>query len=673
MPLAQVTRAERFALHLTPSQEQELQRGVGAARWAFNHAHALTLAYQTAYDERVLAHVLRRADVDEVEQLHQAHTKPQRQKLFLEARRLVRQENQLRVAELKLIDEHRRRVTHKGKPALDPGPIPEGTSGMAKELYERRRYLAGLQQSNPTLYVQERKQELAKVRPRVLTAKRALAEAGAYQPTSFDVSAWWRQTRDKPADEGGSPWWTDLPTPLMFVCGFDRAERAWKNWSDSLSGKRSGPKMGMPRFKKKVTAPKTVSLPNPGRNLIACDGYRTLKVSGLGGIRLHKSAKRIARRIHKQQAEITSVTFRQEGHRWYASVLCTVTQDVPVLWRHQLPEGATNRDYPNGQRDYLNPFEAQAALTQLGGTVEQMGTPRRTVRAGLARASRKQSHELLAVDLGSQPLAVLSAPLDPADPSSGEIAAAKPLHAAAHRLTKAHRKFSRTKRGSKRRRKAAAAIAREHHLVAEQRATHLHHVSKLLATNTQAIAYETFDLTKLTASAKGTLESPGHNVALKSTFNRHLLDAGIGELRRQLSYKTRWYGSVQIPLDQGEPTATKCSRCGERNPSSTPGKQRFTCDACGLSVSRRTNAARSIYRAARTAVSAVTTLVAPGRGDTQNARGGRGTSSSETVPGPRPSKRPPPRRVEDLPHQGQATPARKGPAVRTQPQHPQRE
>ncbi|MEU2517118.1 zinc ribbon domain-containing protein, partial [Streptomyces syringium] len=64
---------------------------------------------------------------------------------------------------------------------------------------------------------------------------------------------------------------------------------------------------------------------------------------------------------------------------------------------------------------------------------------------------------------------------------------------------------------------------------------------------------------------------------VKSRFNRHLLDSGLGELRRQLEYKTSWYGSHLIVLDKGEPTASKCSKCRERNPNSKPSDKRFTC------------------------------------------------------------------------------------------------
>ncbi|MEU2517112.1 RNA-guided endonuclease InsQ/TnpB family protein, partial [Streptomyces syringium] len=304
-------------------------------------------------------------------------------------------------------------------------------------------------------------------------------------------------------------------------------------------------------------------LPNAARSVVFLDTVRRLRLAGVGEFRLAQSARPLLRLLSRGKAEITSVTVVRGGHRWYASLVCKVQQRVPSR-----------------------------------------------------PTARQRAAGLLAVDLGSQPLAVLSAPLDSADPASAVIPSMKPWHADRDRLTRAQRKLSRTRRGSKRRRKAARQVGRIHHLIAERRASYLHGVSKRLAAGAQYIAIEDLDLVGLTASAKGTLETPGTNVKVKARFNRHLLDSGLGELRRQLAYKTLWYGSSLVVLERGEPTASKCSKCGKRNPSSKPSDQRFTCLHCGHDVSRRENSVRSIYQAARRQL---TTSVAPGTEETQNA------------------------------------------------------
>lgn len=49
---------------------------------------------------------------------------------------------------------------------------------------------------------------------------------------------------------------------------------------------------------------------------------------------------------------------------------------------------------------------------------------------------------------------------------------------------------------------------------------------------------------RMTQSPCGTVDKPGRRVQQKAGLNRAILDAAPGELHRQLTYKTRWYGSV---------------------------------------------------------------------------------------------------------------------------------
>ncbi|MGW1616094.1 transposase [Streptomyces sp. NPDC002285] len=119
-----------------------------------------------------------------------------------------------------------------------------------------------------------------------------------------------------------------------------------------------------------------------------------------------------------------------------------------------------------------------------------------------ARPGRQDASGPVAVDLGSQPLAWLSAPLDPTDPTTKVIAAARPYHADQNRLAKAQRALSRTQRGSKRRRAAARRVGRIYAKMAERRGSHLHHVSKRLATRAAQVTIEDLDLVGMTASAQ---------------------------------------------------------------------------------------------------------------------------------------------------------------------------
>ncbi|MEU2517138.1 RNA-guided endonuclease InsQ/TnpB family protein, partial [Streptomyces syringium] len=379
--------------------------------------------------------------------------KSERRALYAEAKQRVKAENSAWCADLAVWDEHRRLVVHKGKPLLDPGPVAgEDASDLARRLYARRRFLVALQVSDPVEYAAEKKAELARMRPRVLALKEEVAARGAYRPGAYDIQAMRMTRRDLPGEEGGCPWWPEVARGA-FLCGFDRADKAWKNWMTSAADTCKGVRMGMPRFKKKGKATDSFTLANPARSVIHLDSTRRLRLAGVGSF---QSAKPLWRLLAKGKAEITSVTVKRGGHRWYASLVCTVQQYIP---------------------DRLT--------------------------------SRQRTAGLIAADLGSQPLAVLSAPLDPADPHSNTIAAAKPYHTAERQLLRAQRALSRTQRGSKNRRKAARKLGKLHHQIAQRRQSHLHTVSKSLVTHAAVIAIGHLDLPRLTASARGTLEMPG--------------------------------------------------------------------------------------------------------------------------------------------------------------------
>jgi putative transposase len=79
-------------------------------------------------------------------------------------------------------------------------------------------------------------------------------------------------------------------------------------------------------------------------------------------------------------------------------------------------------------------------------------------------------------------------------------------------------------------------------------------------------------------------------------LNRALADAGLAELRRQLGYKTGWYGSCLIVADRWYPSSKTCSACGGRKPSLTLAERTWTCHGCGAVHDRDVNAAINLAR-----------------------------------------------------------------------------
>ncbi|MEV4764849.1 RNA-guided endonuclease TnpB family protein [Micromonospora chokoriensis] len=593
MPQAEVLRAYRFALDPTGVQRAQLARYAGACRWAYNYAVAkMNQSYQEWAARRATYLDAGLSDA--------------------EAKAQLKADSVDLIERIKVWDYHRKSLMSRVAGKQPPSARQPSTG--QETLYGR---LAAARMD--AARTGSERQLLAKARTMVNALKAEAISAGYRTPTAADTSALWRMERDRPPQEGGSPWWVEVNV-YCFTSGFDRAQVAWKYWQESLAGRRAGPRNGYPRFKQKGRAADSFSLYHDvKRPIIRLDGYRRLVMPGLGSIRIHDSGKRLARLVASGGAVIQSVTVTRGGDRWYASVLAKVQQDVPQLWEHVAGDSTRVR--------YLSRVQAEKAAEN-GGRVEQTGRPTGRQRAG----------GLVGVDLGSRYLAALSSPLDPAEPASALVQHPRLLVDSLAKLAKMQRALSRTRAGSQRRVKATARVARVHHQIKVRRASFLHGVSKKLATRFTHVAIEDLTLTALTASAKGTPERPAKNVKVKARFNRHLLDAALGSLRNQLEYKTRWYGSQLVVLDTAEPVASTCAKCDERNPSSSPSRSTFRCPSCGHVVPRHENSTANIVRAARRQLA----MVASDRGETQNARGalispgarmgaGRGRRSEKTL------------------------------------------
>ena len=111
------------------------------------------------------------------------------------------------------------------------------------------------------------------------------------------------------------------------------------------------------------------------------------------------------------------------------------------------------------------------------------------------------------------------------------------------------------------------------------------------------IAAEAMKLSKLTKSAKGTVENPGKNVKQKSGLNRNLLSNCLGEFSRMLTYKAEWYGKKYIQVDS-KYTSQKCSECGHIDSMNRRTQAGFKCLRCGHTMNADHNAAKNILASA---------------------------------------------------------------------------
>ncbi|MBK7543269.1 MAG: transposase [Candidatus Competibacteraceae bacterium] len=81
--------------------------------------------------------------------------------------------------------------------------------------------------------------------------------------------------------------------------------------------------------------------------------------------------------------------------------------------------------------------------------------------------------------------------------------------------------------------------------------------------------------------------------------NRHLAraiaDVGMGEFRRQVEYKARWYRRKAVIVNRWAPTSKTCSGCGHRMVKMPLNVRAWTCPSCGAVHDRDVNAAKNEF------------------------------------------------------------------------------
>ncbi|RQW85406.1 transposase [Micromonospora globispora] len=113
-----------------------------------------------------------------------------------------------------------------------------------------------------------------------------------------------------------APWWREC-SKEAFNTGLDPLARALKNWSDSRSGKRAGRPVGFPRFKSRRRCTPSVRF-TTGAIRVEPDRKHVV-LPRLGRLKLHESARKLARRLEAATARIVSATVRREGGRWFVA------------------------------------------------------------------------------------------------------------------------------------------------------------------------------------------------------------------------------------------------------------------------------------------------------------------------------------------------------------------
>jgi putative transposase len=301
-------------------------------------------------------------------------------------------------------------------------------------------------------------------------------------------------------------------------------------WSDSRCGKRTGKRVGFPRFKRKSATTPSFRLRNRhakgGTWAIRVgdrDRPRSITLPGIGQVAVHDDTRRLRRMLTKDRAKVLFVTVSRRAGRWWVSVNVEAADLHPA--HHHIPRIEGDASGWVGVDRGLKAF--LVAATGDGIEVARITNTPKALAAGMTKQRRM----------------------------------AKSL--------------SRKQKGSRNRRDAAAKLARHHHHGANARRHFLHQVSNALVKTHDRLVLEDLNVA-------GMLRN--HQLA------RAISDAGWTEFARIVGYKQAWRHGTVVLADRWYPSSKRCSHCGSVRSELTLADRVFRCD-CGYSADRDLNAA----------------------------------------------------------------------------------
>jgi len=180
------------------------------------------------------------------------------------------------------------------------------------------------------------------------------------------------------------------------------------------------------------------------------------------------------------------------------------------------------------------------------------------------------THRVVGVDLGLKDLATLS--------TGEKIQNPKRYHARLKYLRQQQRCLARRQNGSRRREKQRLRVARAHARVRQERHSGLHALTTRLVREFDLICIEDLNVKAL---ARG-------------LHARAIQDVAFSEVRRQLAYKSDWYGKILVEVDRWYPSSKSCSYCRHILDRLRMDERRWRCPGCGRWHDRDVNAAQNL-------------------------------------------------------------------------------
>ena len=331
-----------------------------------------------------------------------------------------------------------------------------------------------------------------------------------------------------------APWYSKVSKDI----GEDAARRAhdsMQNWFDSRSGKRKGRRVGFPRFHKRGNRESCTFWSEPIR--VNPDRH-SVTLPKIGTIKTHENTRKLQRRIAKGTARIAYATISEGLRRWHVSFTVYERKHIPET--HRNPGSVVGIDMGVGDHVIV-------VATPSGDEVMRRGLPAtitdydKRIRHLQRKLSRKQCPDKRTKTT----------------PSNRWIRANNQIRKYHNMMANIRRDF------------AAKSV---HDLVK----------------NYEIVVVEDLDVQSM--MTRGGVYKRG--------LNRAIARASFADLRRRITYKTRWNGGRTVIADRWFPSSKTCSECGEVKSKLSLSEREYICHRCGIVVDRDLNAATNLAKLA---------------------------------------------------------------------------
>lgn len=186
-----------------------------------------------------------------------------------------------------------------------------------------------------------------------------------------------------------------------------------------------------------------------------------------------------------------------------------------------------------------------------------------------------KTNKNVGIDLGLVDFAILSDETKIENPRFYENSEEK--------LAKLQRELSRKTIGSNRWNKARIKVANLQKHISNQRSDFLHKLTTNIIRKYDVIVIEDLDVKSMKETNS-------------KTRNKRVGDVSWSEFRRQLTYKSQWYGKQLIVIDRYYPSSQICNICGHRDGKKTEDVRLWICPNCNSELDRDVNAAKNILQ-----------------------------------------------------------------------------